>query len=174
MRLACVRHAASVRSEPGSNSQVHHTRHHRTGHTRPARHKARTTNGPERTQTPRRGTKAPPRTTTRSPRSRARPDTRTTGQGAPPTYPFHSSQMKLSQSQVQRTDRLTASLQWPSKKQAQRSRRFGEREIARRFSSFKPDNTVQACARRIPTVGASPGPRPNSAHREPDAVPHLP
>ena len=26
MRLACVKHAASVRSEPGSNSQVHHTR----------------------------------------------------------------------------------------------------------------------------------------------------
>jgi hypothetical protein len=33
VRLACVRHAASVRSEPGSNSQVHHTAHltmHRT------------------------------------------------------------------------------------------------------------------------------------------------
>lgn len=25
VRLACVKHAASVRSEPGSNSQVHHT-----------------------------------------------------------------------------------------------------------------------------------------------------
>ena len=24
VRLACVKHAASVRSEPGSNSQVHH------------------------------------------------------------------------------------------------------------------------------------------------------
>jgi hypothetical protein len=26
VRLACVKHSASVRSEPGSNSQVHHTR----------------------------------------------------------------------------------------------------------------------------------------------------
>ena len=36
VRLACVRHAASVRSEPGSNSQVHHTTHltvHRTTNT---------------------------------------------------------------------------------------------------------------------------------------------
>jgi len=27
VRLACVKHAASVRSEPGSNSQVHHANH---------------------------------------------------------------------------------------------------------------------------------------------------
>ena len=37
VRLACVRHAASVRSEPGSNSQVHHA---------PPSREGATTNGP--------------------------------------------------------------------------------------------------------------------------------
>jgi hypothetical protein len=38
VRLACVKHAASVRSEPGSNSQVHHVRPNRgqTRRTNPA------------------------------------------------------------------------------------------------------------------------------------------
>jgi hypothetical protein len=37
VRLACVKHAASVRSEPGSNSQVHHVLPHgRTRRTNPA------------------------------------------------------------------------------------------------------------------------------------------
>ena len=47
VRLACVRHAASVRSEPGSNSQVHRT--HRSPH---APRKARTAHGHARRTTP--------------------------------------------------------------------------------------------------------------------------
>ena len=130
MRLACVKHAASVRSEPGSNSQVHlSTQPITTGpstnrpelNQSPTQSKARNTS--KRTVTHPKDTSTAPQKANQSSPSQNQPRppanltnparTRIRAARAPPTYPFLASTIVKERSQIDQnpaigraTDRL--------------------------------------------------------------------
>src|ERR1019366_8479258 len=113
VRLACVKHAASVRSEPGSNSQVHHVPPHgRTKRTNPAslNQAPRSLAWTARNQPHKRNCNASKETSRQHPDKHQNqlrqsswsnpvnnqiqcpdrsPHSRVENAGAPPTYPFH-------------------------------------------------------------------------------------